>query len=126
MIFINFGHPLRQEIINEIQEHSGKPIDSLLEITPQFDHEISFEDQLVDLIERTGLSSKDWQTNEILINPPTHPLIALGLVAELHGRMGYFPAVVRLKPREGATPTVFDLAEIINLQGLRENARKQR
>jgi hypothetical protein len=126
MIFINFGHPLRQEIIDEIQERSGKPIDSLLEITPQFDHEISFEDQLVDLVGRTRLSSKDWQTSEILISPPTHPLIALGLIAELHGRMGYFPSVVRLKPREGATPTIFDLAEIINLQGLRENARKQR
>jgi hypothetical protein len=126
MIFINFGHPLRQELIEEIRESSGKLIDSLLEITPQFNHEISFEAQLVDLVERTGLSSKDWQTSEILINPPTHPLIALGLIAELHGRMGYFPAVVRLKPREGATPPIFDLAEIINLQGLRENARKQR
>jgi hypothetical protein len=47
-------------------------------------------------------------------------------LAELHGRMGYFPPILRLRPVEGAIPPRFEVAEIINLQALRDAARKER
>jgi hypothetical protein len=48
------------------------------------------------------------------------------LIAELHGRMGYFPAIVRIRPISGSTPPQFELAEIINLHQIRSQARSQR
>ena len=126
MLLLNFGHPLRADVLEEIRQLTGKPLGSLLEFPVQFDHEAPFEQQVVALLDQVGLSSKDWQTQEILINPPSHPLVALGVLAELHGRMGYLPAVVRLKPQAGSLPPTFVFAEIMNLQAMRDNARKLR
>ena len=40
--------------------------------------------------------------------------------------MGYFPPVIRMKPVENALPPRFEVAEIINLQAIRDAARKER
>jgi len=48
---------------------------------------------------------------------------AVTLLAYLHGLMGYFPAVIRLRPVEGSTPPQYEVAEVINLQAVREEAR---
>jgi hypothetical protein len=40
--------------------------------------------------------------------------------------MGYFPAVLRLRPVPNTTPPAFELAEILNLQSVREQARGKR
>jgi hypothetical protein len=48
------------------------------------------------------------------------------LLAELHGRMGYFPAIVRLRPMPESVPPRFEVAEVINLQAVREHARLSR
>jgi hypothetical protein len=72
------------------------------------------------------LSSEELQTKPILVNLPSLNTIAALLLAELHGRMGYFPPVLRLRPVSGVTPPRFEAAEIINLQEIRDSARKQR
>ena len=51
----------------------------------------------------------------MLIIPPALDFIAVALLAHLHGRMGYFPDCVRLRPVEGARPPRFEVAEIIEL-----------
>jgi len=40
--------------------------------------------------------------------------------------MGYFPPVLRLKPVAGALPPRFKVAEILNLQAIRQDARARR
>jgi hypothetical protein len=51
---------------------------------------------------------------------------AFVLLAELHGRIGHFPALIRLRPLPGSTPTTYEVAELINLQAIREDARRRR
>lgn len=128
MILLNFGHPLTEGHLQQLAELTGtKPDASELRACPvQFDHEIAFAGQVQDLLDGLGFSAEEWQTLPMLINPPAHSLIALTLLAELHGRMGYFPAVIRLKPTAGAIPPRFDVAEIINLQVVRDAARQRR
>ncbi|MCL4266143.1 MAG: hypothetical protein KJ069_23235 [Anaerolineae bacterium] len=48
------------------------------------------------------------------------------MLAELHGRMGYFPAIIRLKPIPDSLPPQFEFAEIINLQAIRDRSRTHR
>jgi len=95
-------------------------------VKTHFDPEKSFTDQTRALVESLNIDSNTWQTELILINPPAFNAIALALFAELNGRMGYFPAIIRLKPIPGSTPPRFAFAEIINLQAIREQARSQR
>jgi len=78
------------------------------------------------MADRAGLTPEEWQTLPIIVNPPSLNFSAVTLLAELHGRCGYFPAIVRLRPVPGSLPTRFEVAEIINLQVVREKARVKR
>ena len=126
MIILNFSHPLTGAQLETLQVQTGQMAFDLREIKIHFDSEQSFTDQTRALVESLNIDSKTWQTEPILINPPAFNAIALALLAELNGRMGYFPAIIRLKPIPGSTPPRFAFAEIINLQAIREQARSQR
>ena len=125
IILLNFGHPLTQAHIARLHAMTGHELDVRIYIV-HFNPERPFDEQVTELIDAIGLSSTEWQTCRLLINPPAHNLFALALLAELHGRMGYFPAIVRLKPVNGALPMQLNVAEIVSLQAIRDKARAQR
>jgi len=126
MILLNFSHPLTPEHLAQVEALAGQPVERVIHAPAQFDHARPFDEQVAALVERVGLTPQEWQTAPILINPPSFNLIAATLLAHLHGRMGYFPPVVRLRPVEGAVPPRYEIAEIINLQAVRDTARKMR
>ncbi|MCS7259673.1 MAG: CRISPR-associated protein Csx15 [Anaerolineae bacterium] len=126
MILLNFGHPLTAEQRRQIEQLAGQPIDRLIEVPTHFDHAQPFAEQVRALVDSLGLTSEEWQHAAIFVNPPTFSAIAMTLLAELHGRMGYFPPVVRMRPVEDVLPPRFEAAEIINLQQVRTSARERR
>ncbi len=126
MVILNFSHPLTEEQLAQIEALSGQKVERVIEVPTQLDHEKPFAPQVTELVEKVGLSSKEWQTLPILINPPSLNFIAVTLLAELHGRMGYFPTIVRLRPVPNSIPPRFEVAELINLQAVRDRARGQR
>ena len=73
-----------------------------------------------------ALSAEALQTEPVLVNLPSLNFIAALLLAELHGRMGYFPPVLRLRPEPGSLPPQYEVAEILNLQSVRDGARRKR
>jgi hypothetical protein len=126
MLLLNFTHPLPLAQLDRLAEMAGRPIVDVREHMAQFDHERPFAEQVAALADAMGLSPEQWQTEAILVNPPALAPIATVLIAELHGRMGYFPAIVRVRPVAGSTPPVYEVAEIINLQAVRDAARQRR
>ena len=126
MIVLNFSHPLTEEQKNQIETLAGEEIKEIRELRVSFDNGESFVPQVAELVDSCGLSSEEWQTERILIVPPSLNFIAVTLIAELHGRMGYFPPIVRIRPVEGAVPPRFEVAEIIDLQAVRDQARQKR
>jgi hypothetical protein len=126
MILLNFSHPLTPEQLAAIEALTGQKVERVIPLPVHFANDQPFLPQLQRLLSRIPLEPEELQTREFLINPPAHNIIALLLLAELHGQMGYFPSVVRLAPIEGATPPRFQVAEVINLQSVRDNARGKR
>ena len=126
MLVLNFSHPLTPQQLQRVGELSEQQVERVMDIPAQFDHEQPFAGQVRELVDGVGLSPEQWQTTPLLINPPSLSLIAATLLAELHGRMGYFPAVLRLRPVPGSNPPRFEAAEIINLQAVRDRARERR
>ncbi len=122
MILVNFGHPLTDSQKKETATLLGVDIERVIETHSQFDAEIPFSQQARDLVSRVGLSGKEWQTEALLVNLPSLSVIAGLVTAELHGRCGYFPAVLRLKSVSSAPPR-FEVVEILNLQTQRDSAR---
>lgn len=126
MIIVNFSHPLSALQQEQLARACGQAIERIVNVPVQCDHAQPFAQQAVAIVSGVGLGAQEWQTLPILVVPPSLSAIAAACIAELHGRIGHFPAVVRLRPRPGSMPTVFDVAEVINLQLLRDNARKAR
>ncbi len=126
MIVLNFSHPLTPEQVAQLEALTGRTVERVIEVPAQFDLAAPFGPQVTELAERCGLSSTEWQTAAILAVPPALNFIAVLLIAELHGRMGYFPPCVRLRPVEGTIPPRYEVAEILDLQGQREAARRRR
>jgi len=126
MLILNFTHPLTPEQQAQIEALAHTSIEEVRTIPVQIDQSEPLEPQITSIVDSVGLSSEEWQTRPFLINPPGYAPAAFVLLAELHGRIGHFPSLIRLRPLPGSTPTVYEVAELINLQAIREEARRRR
>jgi hypothetical protein len=126
MILLNFAHPLTQRQIDQIAALIGYAPEYVHDVLVQFDLEQSFNLQVIRLLDELDISASGWQTKSWVIALPSLNYITAVLLAELHGRMGHFPAILRLRPIAGSLVTEYDVAEIINLEVVRAEARTRR
>ena len=126
MLLLNFGHPLTDAQLARIRELAGRDIERVVVVPTQFDHARPFDEQVRELLATVPLSPEQWQTTPLLVNPPSLAPITAVLLAEIHGRSGYFPTIIRLRPMAGSVPPQFEVAELLNLQAVRDAARTRR
>lgn len=126
MILLNFSHPITREQIEAIEALTRQTVERTIALPTQFDHQQPFLPQLAQLMEKIELRPEEWQTASLLVNPPSLNFITALVLAEIHGRTGYFPPIVRLRPVKDALPPRYEVAEILNLQQVRDNARLKR
>ncbi len=126
MLVLNFSHPLTPTQLAQLEALTGATIERVIAAPAQFDPGQPFVPQVQALLAQVPLSPQEWQTTPLVIVPPALNFITAVLLAELHGRMGYFPPIVRLRPVPESLPPRFEVAEVINLQAVREQARTQR
>jgi len=126
MLILNYSHPLTPDQLSRLEALTGVAVEAVRELPAQLDLEAPFAPQAVALADAAQLTPEQWQTTPLLLVPPALNFAAVALLAELHGRMGYFPPVVRLRPVAGALPPRYEVAEIINLQAVRDAARRKR
>lgn len=126
MLFLNFAHPLTEQHLSAIREMTGAESITIIDIPTQADPQQPFAPQAGALADAAGLTPQQWQTEAILVNLPSYNFMAAALLAEMHGRMGYFPPALRLRPVTGSLPPRFEVAEIIALQTIRDDARRLR
>jgi hypothetical protein len=117
---------LTGEQVSAVEQKLGQSVERILPLPAQFDQQQPFAPQLAQLLSTVELSPQEWQSAPLLVVLPSLSGIAAVVLAELHGRMGYFPPIVRLRPVEGALPPRYDVAEVINLQSVRDAARLKR
>jgi hypothetical protein len=125
MLILNFTHPFTPEQRAQIEALADTPIEEIRTIPVQINQTEPLAPQIIAIVEASGLSSEEWQTRRLLINPPGYAPAAFVLLAELHGRIGHFPTLVRMRPKPGAI-TSYEVAELLNLQSIREDARRRR
>jgi hypothetical protein len=126
MILINLSHPLTDEQRARIEHLTRQPIARLIERRPHFDEAQSLAEQTTALIDDLGLTAEEWQQASLLVLLPALNFAAATVLAELHGRCGYFPPMVRVRPVAESLPPRYEVAEVVNLQALRDAARKRR
>jgi hypothetical protein len=126
MIVLNYSHPITDDQRARIESLAGVSIDRIADIPVHFDQERPFDEQAAALAQASGLTSEQWQTESLLINPPAFAPGAVVLLAYLHGLMGYFPPVVRIRPVAENPTRRFEVAEVVDLQQTRERGRMTR
>ncbi|QLQ05278.1 MAG: hypothetical protein HZY76_03640 [Anaerolineae bacterium] len=117
MLVLNFSHPITPARA-QIESLTGEPVDEVRGRCRSSTLQ-PLADQALALVDAVGLSAEAWQTTPLIVNPPGLAPAAMAVLAELHGRTGYFPSILRLRTVPGTTPTRYEVAEIINLQALR-------
>jgi hypothetical protein len=126
MWILNFTHPLTVPQLEAVRALVSEPIASVKTVGCQFDPARPFVEQTRDLLDAVGLNAEEWQTTALLVHLPSLSPIAAVVLAEIHGRCGYFPPVLRLRPVAESVPPRFEVAEVIDLQRVREEGRKRR
>lgn len=130
MILLNFSHPITEKQQGQIERALNMDIarDKLdvKDIPCQMDIGAPFGDQVAALADACGFTPSEWQTCRILVNLPALSTAAALLLAELHGRCGFYPPAIRFKQEDGVVPPRYVLAEVMDVNGQRQNARKRR
>ena len=126
MILLNFSHPLTRTQQEQVEQLTTQRVEQLIDVPTQFDEALPFAPQVTQLLDAVNLSRAEWQQLPILIVPPALSVAAVTLLADLHGRMGYFPLHLRLRRVAKAAPQLFEAAEVLNLQLIRDRRRAQR
>jgi hypothetical protein len=124
VLLLNYAHPLTAEQLARLAELLGAAPE-VREVKTQIDQALPLAPQVAALADAAGLATEQWQP-PLIVNPPGLAPAAVALVAEIHGRMGHFPTLLRLRPIADGATTTFAVAELVNLHALRESARERR
>jgi hypothetical protein len=125
IVLLNYSHPLPAAEAGRLEALCGGPLE-VRALAAQVDRARPLAEVARELADGAGLGPDEWQTTPLLLNPPALAPVALALVAELHGRCGGFPAILNVRPVAGSVPTRYEVAEVVNLQAVREAARGRR
>ena len=125
---LNFAHPITPEQKATLEEYLQVTIDTenIVDRPMHLAHDELFEDQVRRILDGIPLSSEEWQTAGFAVNLPGFAPATAIVLAEIHGRSGHFPTVLRLRPVVGSSPQVYEVAEVMNLQLVRDRARQGR
>lgn len=126
MIVVNFSHPLTETQQSQLAALVGERPERIVDVPAVLDPLVALAPQGSALVDQAGLTAEAWQGAGLLVVLPSLNFLAAALLAELHGRMGHFPTVVRLRPVANAVPPRFEVAELVNLQAIRDDARQRR
>lgn len=115
ILVLNFTHSLTEQQRAQIEELANATIEDILTIPTLLNEEEPLGSQITGLVETIGLSTDDWHRRNILINLPGYVPAAVLLLAEIHGRTGHFPTIIRMRPKHGSV-TCYEVVELLNLQ----------
>jgi hypothetical protein len=125
VLLLNYTHPLTAAQLASVAAMLGEAPE-MRDLAVQVDRGQPLAEVARELADAAGLGGEEWQTTPLVLNPPALAPVALALIVELHGRCGGFPALINLRPVEGSLPTRFEVAEVVNLQAVRDVARRRR
>ena len=125
MIVLNFSHPLTLAQWSGVRKYTKQPVTDEKFVKLLLDEQQPIAPQLTALVEQIGLTPEQWQSRPILVVLPESSFVVPALLAELHGRMGYFPPVVRPRLVPGNLPIHYEVAEILNPEALRRKERRR-
>ena len=123
-LVLNFARPLTHtqlvqlqgllEVLPEVIDLPGIPV--------QFTNNRPLAEQVVEILDSAGLTLEEWASLSFIVNLPGFAPAASAVLAEIHGRSGHFPHVIRMTPSPEDS-AVYNVTEVVKLQNVRDAAR---
>ena len=127
-LVLNFsGHPILPGQQKKIRNLMGWPALDVIDVpmgTVKEDE--NFLKTAIRKVDDIDLLPNEWQTFSLVAVPSGYSPLWSTLLAEIHGRLGHFPDVVRLRPAPQGEKEKFEVAEILDLRDIRHQARGKR
>lgn len=120
VLVLNFSHPITEVQKGEIAKLVGVELTDI-EFREGLSRQYAYTtaDELVaavrDQVNAAKVSAADWQSTRVFVNLPALSAGAMIALAEMHGRMGYFPSALRIE-KVGDS---FSFTEVVELDSLR-------
>ncbi|MBF0585472.1 hypothetical protein INT08_03560 [Prosthecochloris sp. N3] len=125
---LNFsGHPVLPQQAHDIQKKMGWPNIDVIDVpVGTVSEDQNFLRTATRTVDRIDLLPNEWQSFALVVIPSGYAPLWAALLADLHGRLGHFPDMVRLRPSPKGAKEKFEVAEIIDLRDVRQQARSTR
>lgn len=119
MLLVNYStHPLNDEMRRVVEALTGTTVEDVRVVAvPTTFPTDDFESGIARLVDAIGRTPEQLQTQPLVVMLPETADIACAVIAELHGRIGNFPSILRWHPHS---------PEIVNLQRVRSRALNRR
>ncbi len=124
MTILNLASPLSSEDKSMIAALCGRKARRVMDVALTFSETEPLAPQVRAMLDGLGLTSSDWQNQSIVVNLPDDPAAAALIVAEIAGRRGRTPSIIRW--RRSSDHAGMEPAEVISLHEIRKEARHQR
>ncbi len=125
-LILNFARPLTHANLLQLQNLLGAlpEVIDLPGIPVQFDNDQPLAEQVVNILDGAGLTLEEWCSLTFIVNLPGLAPAAAAVLAEIHGRSGHFPHIIRMTPSP-EDKSVYNVSEVVMLQNIRDNARER-
>lgn len=124
MTILNLASQLSSDDVSAVAALSGRKPRRVVNVVPNFVESEPLGPQVRELLDGLGFSSADWEKQSIILNLPPDPAASALIVAEIAGRRGRTPSVIRWRTAPGGQGR--EPAEVISLHEIRKEARHQR
>lgn len=128
MIILNFSHDIHPAEYPRIAAALGVQSEALevRRVPTQLQEDQPFEDQVERLLAGLGWSPEQWETTAFAVALPGFSPITAVLLPMLHALSGHFPLILRFRQTGSSADRRFELAEVIDLQAVRNRARQRK
>lgn len=123
-LVLNFVRPLTPAQIGQLRDLLGAlpEVIDLPGAPVQFPNDRPLAERVVEVLNSIGLTLDEWTSLSLIVNLPGLAPAASAILAEIHGRSGHFPHVIRLTPSQEDS-AVYNVSEVVKLQNIRDTAR---
>jgi len=125
-LILNFVRPLSSAQLRQLENLLGV-LPEVIDVpgTPvQFANDSPLAEQVVKVLDSAALTLEEWGSLLFIVNPPGLASAVAAVLAEVHGRSGHFPHIIRMTPSP-EDKAVFNVTEIVKLQNIRDDARSR-
>lgn len=124
---LNFTHAFQEQQIKELEDELGCFVEHVWpNLKINFNLSGPLEPQIRNMVDSLGFTPEEWdEAGRFVVSLPGLSEPCAVLLAELHGRMGHFPTIVRRRKNDQDESGGYVLAEVIHLSDVRDKARNR-